>query len=170
MAHRLRITKPSELEHVSPSVRKQLANELHHSAYGINAHVKAQGGRLNRPEQEAGAQLVTWMDTLLIYRPSDVNAVIAGDYFAHSANGGARTAVEGAILKGQGVRKGWPDYTFYWPVAPYCGLVLELKAEHGGKPDKEQLEILARLEGVGYKAVVAWGFDDARRSIELYLD
>ena len=33
----------------------------------------------------------------------------------------------------------------------------------------EQLEILARLESVGYYVRVAWGFEEARRAFEQYL-
>ncbi len=131
-------------------------------------------GSLRRPEQDAGAELIKWVDSLCYMAPplwqSDSEFICVGDYFAHNANGGARSAIEGAILKGQGVRKGWPDYTLYIPTLDYHGAVLELKAEHGGKPDAEQLEILSRLEQMGYKSFVCWGFEDAKSSIERYLD
>lgn len=121
-------------------------------------------GRKRRPEQEAGAMLVRWMDLLRL-----PDGTKPGQYFAHTPNGGARSATEAAIFKGQGVRKGWPDYTLYMPRSWYHGLVLELKAPNGGKPDREQLEILQRLEEQNYAVSVAWGFDQARKEIEQYL-
>ncbi len=151
----LRIKDKTELGHVGSHVRSQLVGELG----------GARPGRLNRPEQRDGAMLVQWMDHLRLPCGG-----LAGLYFAHTPNGGARSAVEGAILQGQGVRKGWPDYTLYYPHNGYAGLVLELKHVDGAKPDDEQLQILERLERVGYKAHVAWGFDDATRCIQSYLD
>ena len=117
-----------------------------------------------RPEQEAGAALIQWIDMVVL-----PDGTRPGEYFAHNANGGARTAIEGAILKGQGVRKGWPDYTLYLPRGGYHGLVLELKAEHGDKPTDEQLDILVRLQRQGYYACVAWGFLQAKEQIGTYL-
>ena len=117
-----------------------------------------------RPEQESGASLVQWMDWLRLR-----DGTRPGKYFAHCPNGGARSKIEAAILKGQGVRKGWPDYHLYIPRGRYHGLVLELKAPDGDKPDAEQLEILERLERMGYRTVVAWGFPEAKRAISEYL-
>lgn len=117
-----------------------------------------------RPEQIAGARLVAWIDGLVLE-----DGTRPGQYFAHIPNGGARTAIEGAILKGQGVRKGWPDYTLDMPRGRYHGMRLELKAEDGDKPDKEQLEILHRLEKQGYAVAVCWGYVEARNEITAYL-
>lgn len=108
--------------------------------------------------------LVRWIDLLTL-----PDGTKPGKYFAHTPNGGARSRTEAAIFKGQGVRKGWPDYTLYLPRGWYHGLVMELKAPSGSKPEKEQLEILDRLEKQGYAVAVAWGFDHARREIENYL-
>lgn len=117
-----------------------------------------------RPEQEAGAALVKWIDLLRL-----PDGTRPGRYFAHTPNGGWRSAIEAKIFKGQGVRPGWPDYTLYLPRGLYHGLVLELKAENGAKPTSEQLDILGRLERAGYSCLVAWGFDEARAGIEKYL-
>lgn len=165
----LRFTDKAQLEHVSAHVRRELEqsfseifSEIERAAGGV-----ADSGcrRRGRPEEDAGRALIHWIDTLTDPRTGER----VGDYFAHNANGGARTATEAAILIGQGVRPGWPDYTLYLPRGRWHGLVLELKAFDGDKPAAGQLDILVRLERQGYKAVVAWGFEEARRAIEEYI-
>jgi hypothetical protein len=178
----LRFTNLDQLAACSPAVRAQLEKHLG-APTEVGKHVDAaiskatatqidqiQGRahvakKMGRPEQEAGALLVKWID--LVVMP---NGLKPGEFFYHVANGGGRSAVEAGILKGQGVRAGWPDYGLDLPAGPYHGLRLELKADDGAKPPDHQLEILARLESVGYKCCVAWGFDDARRYIGEYLD
>lgn len=171
----MRITHADQLAHCSPAVRRQL--EAHFDDDGQakdtlaieptgERTAEAKGKkRLNRPEQDAGKMLVDWIDRLVL-----ANGLRPGEFFAHVPNGGFRDAVEAAIFYGQGVRKSWPDYMLMLPRHGYHGLVLELKAPEGGTPDADQLAALERLESVGYKACVAWGFDDARRSISRYLD
>lgn len=171
-----RITNAEQLAQCSPAVRAQLEKHFAGAAPSdVGAHVdKAVATvaarekvkpRVARPEQDAGAALITWID--LVTLP---NGLKPGQFFYHVANGGGRSAVEAGILKGQGVRPGWPDYCLDLPAGPFHGLRLELKAENGDKPPDHQLEILARLESVGFKCCVAWGFDDARRHIGEYLD
>lgn len=108
--------------------------------------------------------LVKWIDLLVL-----PDGLRPGQFFAHIPNGGARTAVEAAILKGQGVRKGWPDYFLALPRGRFHGMFLELKAENGGKPSDDQLEVMMRLGSAGFHVAVAWGFDAARQKIEHYL-
>jgi hypothetical protein len=129
------------------------------------------GGKQPRrayPEEAAGRAIVQWADLLHIDHPA-LGRICVGHYLAHNANGGARTAAEAGILIGQGVRPGWPDYTLYVPVDGFHGLVLELKADDGAKPNADQLNILLRLERAGYKAAVAWGAAEACAAIERYL-
>lgn len=121
--------------------------------------------KMARPEEEAGKMLVEWIDLLVM-----ANTLRPGLFFYHVPNGLARTATQGGLFKAQGLRKGWPDYCLDLPLGGYHGLRLELKSLNGSKPSPEQLEILARLESVGFKCAVAWGFDDARQQIEKYLD
>lgn len=155
-------------EHLRRSVEKQLetkGGDVYTEEGAALAESKVHPSRRGRPEQDAGKALVKWMDALVL-----PNGLRPGLFFAHTPNGGFRDAIEAAIFYGQGVRRGWPDYTLYLPRHQWHGLVLELKAPDGAKPDAEQLEVLARLEAVGYKACVAWGFDDARTAISRYLD
>ena len=83
-------------------------------------------------------------------------------------NGLARTPVMGGIFKAQGLRPGWPDYGLDLPIGRYHGFRLEIKSDEGNKPTATQLKILARLESVGYKCAVAWGFDEAKQKLEEY--
>lgn len=171
----LRFTHLDQLAACSPAVRAQLEKHFAGAApdpatatatqvaeHQARAAVKQKVGR---PEQEAGALLVKWIDLVVL-----PNGLKPGQFFYHVANGGGRSAVEAGILKGQGVRAGWPDYCLDLPAGKYHGLRLELKAEDGSKPPDHQLEILARLEAVGFKVCVAWGFEEARQNVEQYLD
>lgn len=63
-------------------------------------------------------------------------------------------------------RSGMPDVMVLYPVAPYCGLFIELKkpgasinTEHG----REQQAMHLRLGKLGWKCVFAWGSEDAKR-------
>lgn len=161
-----------QLAQLPPRYREAVAKQLETkggdiftAAGAAAAEAKVHPTRRGRPEQDAGKALVQWIDALVL-----PNGLKPGLFFAHTPNGGFRDAIEAAIFYGQGVRRGWPDYTLYLPRHHWHGLVLELKAPDGAKPDAEQLEVLARLEAVGYKACVAWGFDDARTAIARYLD
>lgn len=167
----LRILSAEQLEHVSPHVRVQLEQHLalqpKHAEQVVERRAEAagrQGVRLARPEQECCRLLVQWIDALVL-----PNGLKPGLFLCHTANGGWRSDAEAGIFIGQGVRPGWPDYTLYIPRGAYHGLVLEMKAEDGKKPEDHQLEILSRLESMGYKAAVCWGFEEARRAISAYL-
>ena len=88
--------------------------------------------------------------------------------FAIPNGGSRRDAIEGAHLKAQGVRAGVPDLCLPAPSGPYHGLYIEMKAP-GGRVQDSQKWWLAHLAEQGYKAVVCWGFDEARAEIERYL-
>ncbi|MCL2071595.1 MAG: VRR-NUC domain-containing protein [Oscillospiraceae bacterium] len=83
-------------------------------------------------------------------------------------NGGYRPITTAARLKAEGVRAGVPDICL--PVARqgYNGLYIELKAPKG-RVQANQREWLQDLSEQGYKAVVAYGFEEARTVIEDYL-
>ena len=82
----------------------------------------------------------------------------------------------------EGVRAGVSDIMLPWPMAydgeqspSVCGLYIELKTEkrrkekNGGCSD-EQLEFLDYANKVGYKAVVAYGWQEAWEIIIAYLN
>lgn len=152
---------------LSPWARKQLEKYIDppDNVESLPERTLAPRKSVKRPEEDAGRLLVEWIDLLRMH-----DGLRPGLFFMHTPNGLARNATEGGIFKAQGLRKGWPDYSLDLPLGPYHGLRLELKAINGDKPTTEQLDILARLEAVGFKCCVAWGFDDARQQIERYLD
>ncbi|MCL2579347.1 MAG: VRR-NUC domain-containing protein [Oscillospiraceae bacterium] len=85
-------------------------------------------------------------------------------------NGGSRAGgkIEGAHLKAQGVRAGVPDVFIAAPIGCFHGLFIELKAE-GGRVQENQREWLTALSAAGYRAIVCYGFEQAKNEIEQYL-
>jgi VRR-NUC domain len=83
-------------------------------------------------------------------------------YWFHPANGGARSAVEGAILKGCGVRAGTPDFIC---VKDGRTFALELKTD-GGRLSKLQRVAQDELRRAGAEVAVAVGLDDALTQLE----
>lgn len=86
----------------------------------------------------------------------------------HIPNGGSRNKREAKNLKRQGVKKGIPDLCVPVAKGGFHGLYIEMKSETG-KPTKEQLEWIETLNRNGYKAVVCYGFDEARETIDQYM-
>lgn len=76
-------------------------------------------------------------------------------------NGGARSGLQGAKLKAEGVSAGVPDL-----FVPAWHLWVEMKRAKGGTVSPEQKDWMAYLESVGYRCIVGRGFDDARQQIE----
>lgn len=90
------------------------------------------------------------------------------DLLFHIPNGGSRNKREAANLKRQGVKAGVADLCLPVACGGYHGLYIELK--HGkNKPTNSQREWQAALSAQGYLAVVCYGFEDARDTIEKYL-
>lgn len=102
-------------------------------------------------------------------------AVMTGRYpelelLFHVPNGGSRNFYEAINLKRQGVKPGVPDMILPVPKGKYHGLFLELKRLGGRKPSEDQARWIEKLTEQGYKAVVAFGFDEAIETIKSYLD
>jgi len=86
----------------------------------------------------------------------------------HIPNGGRRDIVEAYHLKQQGTKSGVPDICLPVPRSGYHGLYIELKAESGKLRDIQKTW-LNELSRQGYKAITAYGFNEARAAIENYL-
>jgi hypothetical protein len=83
-------------------------------------------------------------------------------YWFHPANGGARTAIEGAILKACGVRAGTPDMILVRDGKTYG---LELKAPNG-RPSEAQRIAHEEMKAAGAEVAVAVGIDHALAQLE----
>lgn len=84
-------------------------------------------------------------------------------------NGGARSAVTGARLKEEGVRRGVPDMMLPVARGGFHGMFIELKADAKARPTKEQTLWLAQLSERGYRAVVCHGAGEAQAALLEYL-
>jgi len=84
-------------------------------------------------------------------------------------NGGRRDVATASNLKAEGVRAGVPDLFLAVPAFGYHGLFVELKREKGGVVSDFQKEYIARLNDLGYQAIVCHGWIEAKNSIESYL-
>jgi hypothetical protein len=82
----------------------------------------------------------------------------------HPANGGWRSRVEAAILKGMGVRAGVPDIIAVKGGRCYA---LELKAS-GGRLTPVQRDAHAALVAAGATVEAAYGLDDALARLEAW--
>lgn len=87
----------------------------------------------------------------------------------HVPNGGWRDKRTAEKLKKEGVRPGFPDIFLPVPRKGHHGLLVELKRVKGGSLSKEQRAWLENLNGQGYLAVVAKGYEEAKTIILDYL-
>lgn len=111
--------------------------------------------RIIATEEQEQAALVEWLDFKKIP-------------FFHIPNGGYRNKIEGARFKRLGVRAGVPDICIPLARNGYHGLYIELKRRCGSLVSPPQQHWLTLLNKNGYFAVVALGFDHARRIVEEY--
>lgn len=101
------------------------------------------------------------------------------DSLVHIPNGGSRSGREGVMFKAMGVKAGVSD--LFLPVIRkigcditagglwiYGGLWIEMKAE-GGKVSEDQWKWIYAMRRNGYRAVVAFGWEEAVKEIKDYL-
>ena len=84
-------------------------------------------------------------------------------------NGGARHIGTAIKLKQEGVTAGVADLFLMIPANGLHGLFLEMKKEKGAKLQQNQIEFLNLAESMGYGAEVAYGFEEAQKIIQKYL-
>lgn len=87
----------------------------------------------------------------------------------HVPNGGSRGPAEAGRFKAMGVKPGVPDVFLDVPRGGFHGLRIEMKRRRGGVLSDEQAEWLDYYNANGYRAVVCYGWDEARMEIEDYL-
>lgn len=89
-------------------------------------------------------------------------------YMYHVPNGGKRDIKTARALKREGVKAGVPDIVLPVARGGFYGLYIELKVNNN-KPTGKQREYINFLQQQGYKAMVSYGWQEAREIIEEYL-
>ena len=87
----------------------------------------------------------------------------------HVPNGGSRGPAEAGRFKAMGVKPGVPDVFLDVPRGGFHGLRIEMKRRDGGKLSDAQREWIDHYNAIGYRAVVCYGWNEARMEIENYL-
>lgn len=87
----------------------------------------------------------------------------------HIPNGGSRNRLEARNLKLQGVKSGVPDICLPVPCGKYHGLYIEMKYGKN-KPTDNQNRWLTLLRQNGYCTAICYGWEDAKKVIENYLN
>jgi hypothetical protein len=118
---------------------------------------------MRNTEQQIGIALCEWWSYEAKSRRFDERLLI------HIPNEGKRTPWGGKRLKDSGLRAGTPDYFLAIAKTPYHGLFIEIKSENG-KLQGSQKEMLNVLSCQEYCADVAYGLDQAIKSISSYLN
>jgi len=85
-------------------------------------------------------------------------------------NGGQRSSVAGARLKDEGVKRGVSDLCL--PVARkgYHAFYIEMKRRGGGAVSPYQKKWIENMKEQGNKAIVAYGFIEAKNALIEYLE
>lgn len=94
---------------------------------------------------------------------------VCKDYLFCIPNGGKRDPITAKSLQKQGVRPGVSDMFLAYPNNEYHGLWIELKKDTTCQATPLQKHWLDKMNKVGFKALVAYGFEDAIANIEEYL-
>lgn len=84
-------------------------------------------------------------------------------------NGGSRNPIEAVHLKQQGVKPGIPDIFLPCARGEWHGLYIEMKRRKGGRVSDEQWEMIRLLIEQKYKAVVCYGWEEAKTVIVEYM-
>ncbi|MCM1256494.1 MAG: VRR-NUC domain-containing protein [Roseburia sp.] len=117
-----------------------------------------------RIDTESGAQdmLFTWAMWQQGARPEL-------ELLHHIPNGGKRDARTGRALKRQGVKAGVPDLCLPVARGGFHGLYIELKVGNNTTSPRQK-EWISNLGQQGYCARVCRGWEEAKETIEGYLD
>ncbi|CEN86387.1 VRR-NUC domain-containing protein [Paraclostridium sordellii] len=86
----------------------------------------------------------------------------------HIPNGGSRNRLEATNLKKQGVKAGVPDLFLPKANSKYHGLFIEMKFGRN-KTNENQDRWIDNLNKQGYKAIVCFGFEEAKEEILKYI-
>lgn len=95
-------------------------------------------------------------------------------YPAHAAvlfavpNGGGRSRVEAAIMKGEGVTPGVADLILLEPRGGYASLCIEMKKDAKEKQSPAQKAWQKEAESFGNKYVTCHGFEEFQAAVRAY--
>ena len=87
----------------------------------------------------------------------------------HIPNGGSRGKAEAGRFRAMGVKSGVPDLFLPVPHGSVHGLFIELTRTKGGRVSKDQQQWINQLWEQGYAAYVCCGWEQAARTIKIYL-
>lgn len=117
---------------------------------------------MRQPEHIEQAALFTWARAQSAATP-ELRLMYA------IPNGGHRHKATAGRLKAEGVKAGVPDVCLPVARGPWHGLYLEMKAGKN-RPTEKQRAWLSALSAEGYATAVAYGFEEAQRTVSAYLD
>lgn len=115
-------------------------------------------------EREEQAALMQWARSQERRYPPLARLIAIPNGMAASSIGEARR------MKAQGMKPGVPDLILPYPRGGKAGLWIEMKRRDGGSLSADQQSWLHYLNNVGYHAVVAKGWEAARKIIIDYLE
>lgn len=118
---------------------------------------------MKHQEHDEQTRIIRWADWCPLPEGGKV-----GDYLFAIPNGGARTAITGALLKAEGVRAGVPDLCLCLPRGGFHGLYIELKAGKGRMSESQKIW-QERLRAQQYRAECCYGADEAIALIREYV-
>lgn len=137
------------------------------------AYTVRQGNRPRRyknPEHDHQAAYFRWVryaypDRLVFAVPNAQvrTTVKKGDEAAQ-----LKAMLQGKRLKAEGRVAGIPDIMVACARGGSHGLFIEMKAGRN-RPSPEQLAVMAKLDGEGYRVAVCWTWDEARAATEAYM-
>ncbi len=132
------------------------------SGSAVNTAAGPGAGPVMGSEEQEQRALFDWISLAQRQRP-ELRMLFA------VPNGGDRHKAVAAKLKAGGVRRGVPDLHLAVARNGFHGLWIEMKVGKN-KPTPDQNWWISRLLEEGYSARVCYGWEEAKRTIEAYLD
>lgn len=163
MGHALRYRDESELPE---SIRKRLQKRFGEKKPAAIATPRA---RKPRRDIEHTEQVVFFNRIRALAANDPTRYGMAAKRTVAIPNGGGRSRAEAGRLKAEGVTKGVSDIFVAWPHEGWCGMFIEMKAPDG-RVSEEQSQWLFDSVGLGYRAFVCYGADEATNVWRAYVD
>jgi hypothetical protein len=85
-----------------------------------------------------------------------------------NANGGKRSPIEAAIMKGEGVTAGVADLTLYLPNSEHHGLCIEMKTAKGRQTERQK-RWQKLVQSAGYRYEICRSLEDFQSLMSDYL-